>query len=93
MPQTPDAPKETQNPNRPASRPASLAHQFRNSLLGIKVLLEDFHERSVLSSEDTELLNIAIKECSRMQSLIDDMQKCFANEDTDSLPTADQEEG
>ncbi len=91
MPQTPDAPKTTRKPNRPEMRPASLAHQFGNSLLGIKVLLEDFYERSVLCSEDAELLNIAIQECSKMQSMVEDLQKFLTSEDADTLQTSDLE--
>ncbi len=91
MPQTPDQPTTTQKQNRPEKWPASIAHQFGNSLLGVKVLLEDFYERSELSSEDTELLDIAIKECSRMQSMIDDIQKFCENGATDTARTSEQE--
>ena len=83
MPQTPDVPKTILHSKKPEKRPASLAHQLSNSLLGVKVLLEDFYERAVLSSEDTELLNIAIEECRRMQSMIDDLQTFSAREDAD----------
>ena len=91
MPRSPDAPKTTRKPTRPERRSASLAHQFGNSLLGVKVLLEDFRERAVLSSEDTELLNIAIAECSRMQSMVAAMQTCLPGEDADTLQAADRE--
>ncbi len=91
MPQTPDQPTATHKQSRPEKWPASIAHQFGNSLLGVKVLLQDFYERSELSSEDTELLDIAIKECSRMQSMIDDLQKFCENGAADATQRSDQE--
>lgn len=91
MPTNQDQPTTTKKQNRPERWPASFAHQFGNALLGIKVLLEDFYERSVLSSEDTELLDIAIKECSRMQSMIDDIQKFSDNGAADTAKAPDQE--
>jgi signal transduction histidine kinase len=92
MPTTQNQPTATKKKqNRPERWPASFAHQFGNALLGIKVLLEDFYERSVLSPEDTELLDIAIKECSRMQSMIDDIQTFSDNGAADTAKAPDQE--
>ena len=61
---------------------ASIAHEFGNPLLGIKSLLKDFRERSVLPSEDNELVDIAINECGRMQDLISDIYKFYGTGET-----------
>ncbi len=61
---------------------ASIAHEFGNPLLGIKGLLKDFKERSILAGQDNELLEIAIGECDRMQGLIDDIQTFYGAEST-----------
>lgn len=61
---------------------ASIAHEFGNPLLGIKSLLKDFRERSFLPSEDNELVDIAINECSRLQALISDINNFYGTGET-----------
>lgn len=59
---------------------SSIAHEFGNPLLGIRALLKDFRERSVLSTDDDHLLDIAINECGRMQDLIGDIQNFYGDQ-------------
>ncbi len=59
---------------------SSIAHEFGNPLLGIQALLKDFRERSLLSSDDDHLLDIAINECGRMQDLIGDIQNFYGDQ-------------
>lgn len=61
---------------------ASIAHEFGNPLLGIKSLLKDFRERSILPSEDNELVDIALNECGRLQDLISDINNFYGTEKT-----------
>jgi len=62
---------------------ASIAHEFGNPLLGIKALLKDFRERPTFSSEDNELVVIAMNECDGMQNLIRDIQTFYGSEKTE----------
>lgn len=54
---------------------ASIAHEFGNPLLGIRFALRDIQQRSTLSGEDRNLLNLAESECDRMRKLIRDLQQ------------------
>lgn len=72
----------TQKQNALGRLSSSIAHEFGNPLLGIRALLKDFRDRSVLSSEDNTLLNIAISECGRMQDLIGDIQNLYGAQNT-----------
>lgn len=71
--------------------PTSLAHQFANALLGIKILLQDFYERDIFSPEDTELLHSAINECNKLQGMLDEMRQFRGHDDRDSVQTLEQE--
>lgn len=64
---------------------ASIAHEFGNPIIGIRALLNDFNQRLELNQEDTHLLEIAVSECNRMQTLIGDFQHFYNSEKT--VPT------
>ena len=73
---------ETQKQEALGRLSSSIAHEFGNPLLGIRALMKDFRDRSVLSSEDNTLLDIAIGECGRMQDLIGDIQNFYGARNT-----------
>lgn len=54
---------------------ASIAHEFGNPLMGIRYLLEDFHNRLKLQDEDQELLEIGLEECNRMKNLMNELHQ------------------
>jgi len=54
---------------------ASIAHEFGNPLMGIRYLLEDFHNRLKLQDEDHELLEIGLEECNRMKNLMNELHQ------------------
>ncbi|THB76609.1 MAG: PAS domain-containing protein [Desulfobulbaceae bacterium] len=58
---------------------ASIAHEFGNPLLGILSLLKDFATRNSLGKNDKELMDIAISECQRLQSLISDIETFYGS--------------
>ncbi|WP_028584505.1 trifunctional serine/threonine-protein kinase/ATP-binding protein/sensor histidine kinase [Desulfogranum mediterraneum] len=49
---------------------ASIAHEFGNPLLGLKFLISDIDKHEQLSPKRRQLLEIGLKECSRLQALI-----------------------
>ena len=61
---------------------ASIAHEFGNPLFGVRALLKDFCDRSLPTSEDRQLIEIGIKECERMQQLINDINNFYGAEKT-----------
>ena len=61
---------------------ASIAHEFGNPLFGVRALLKDFYDRSLPTPEDHELIEIGIKECERMQQLINDINNFYGAEKT-----------
>ena len=65
---------------------ASIAHEFGNPIIGIRALLKDFNQRLELNQEDTHLLEIAVSECNRMQTLIGDFQHFYDSERTVPTP-------
>jgi len=54
---------------------ASIAHEFGNPLMGVKYLLDDFHQRRNLADGDRQLLELGLEECDRMKKLIRDLQR------------------
>ncbi|MBT8360798.1 MAG: PAS domain S-box protein, partial [Deltaproteobacteria bacterium] len=65
---------------------ASIAHDFGNPLIGIRALLKDFDQRLELNQQDTHLLEIAVSECNRMQTLIGNFQHFYNSKRTFSTP-------
>ncbi len=53
---------------------ASIAHEFNNPLQGILNIISGVKERSTLSLQDTELMEMAVVECNRMKELIKNLQ-------------------
>ena len=53
---------------------ASIAHEFNNPLYGIQNVLKGIKKRAPLENEDADLLNLALKECTRIKELIQDIQ-------------------
>lgn len=49
---------------------AGIAHEIRNPLTGISLLLDDLHDRAQLSGNERELLRKALDEIERMERLI-----------------------
>lgn len=54
---------------------ASIAHEFGNPLMGVKYLLDDFHQRKDISDDDRRLLELGLEECRRMKQLIQNLQR------------------
>lgn len=54
---------------------ASIAHEFGNPLMGIRYLLEDFHNRLKLQKEDQDLIKIGLDECNRMKNLMNELHQ------------------
>ncbi len=53
---------------------ASIAHEFNNPLFGIRNVLGGIKQRAPLDEDDTELVDMALKECDRIKYLIQDLQ-------------------
>jgi len=53
---------------------ASIAHEFNNSLQGVTSIVQGIKKRTDLDHDDTELVDLAIKECHRMRDLIKSLQ-------------------
>lgn len=53
---------------------ASIAHEFNNPLQGVLNIISGVQERSKLSAEDAELMEMAVAECKRMRGLIVSLQ-------------------
>jgi len=49
---------------------AGIAHEIRNPLTGITLLLDDLHDRPVLDQESKEMMGKALNEIERMERLI-----------------------
>jgi len=54
---------------------ASIAHEFNNPLFGIRSVLEGIKMRASFDKEDSELLDLGIRECNRIKDLIVSLQK------------------
>jgi len=53
---------------------ASIAHELNNPLQGVLNVIKGVGRRAVLEPEDTELMEIAVKECERMRDLLKALQ-------------------
>lgn len=53
---------------------ASIAHEFNNPLFGVINVLSGIRRRVKMEAADTELVEMALSECSRMKNLIRDLQ-------------------
>jgi signal transduction histidine kinase len=49
---------------------AGIAHEVRNPLTGISLLLDDLHDRSAFNAEDKEMLSKALSEIERVEWLM-----------------------
>ncbi|MEI6207563.1 MAG: ATP-binding protein [Desulfuromonadales bacterium] len=49
---------------------AGIAHEVRNPLTGISLLLDDLHDRSALHADDKEMLSKALSEIERVERLM-----------------------
>ena len=53
---------------------ASFAHEFGNPLCGIKAVLTSVAQQDALPTENARMVNMALDECERMNSLIQNLQ-------------------
>ena len=53
---------------------ASIAHEFNNPLQSVMSVLKGIAKRAVVEKEDSDLIQSALGECSRMAHLIKDLQ-------------------
>jgi signal transduction histidine kinase/HAMP domain-containing protein len=49
---------------------AGIAHEVRNPLTGISLLLDDLHDRSAINADDKEMLSKALSEIERVERLM-----------------------
>ncbi len=56
---------------------ASIAHEFNNPILGIRNILEQIHSRVPLNDELEELVQLAIKESSRVMDLATKLKQFY----------------
>ncbi|EAT16242.1 HAMP domain-containing protein [Desulfuromonas acetoxidans] len=54
---------------------AGLAHEIRNPLTGISLLLDDLHDRLLHTPKDQELIRRALEEMERLEGLVGDLLK------------------
>lgn len=54
---------------------ASIAHEFNNPLFGIRSVLEGIKKRGSFDKDDSELLDLGIRECNRIKDLIVSLQE------------------
>ncbi|MCD6525748.1 MAG: HAMP domain-containing protein [Desulfuromonas sp.] len=52
---------------------AGLAHEIRNPLTGISLLLDDLHDRLLHTPQDQELIRRALEEMERLEGLVGDL--------------------
>lgn len=52
---------------------AGLAHEIRNPLTGISLLLDDLHDRLLHTPQDQELIRRALQEMERLEGLVGDL--------------------
>lgn len=52
----------------------SLAHELNNPLCGVNAFLERLSRKATLSAPEQQLLDLALEQCSRMKSLLKDIQ-------------------
>ena len=53
---------------------ASFAHEFGNPLMGVRSVLKDLLQRDSCNEDDSFLLQLALEECTKMQSMVNDLQ-------------------
>ncbi len=53
---------------------ACVAHEFGNPLLGLNYLLKDLKEKGRLNKKHSEMVELGVEECRRMQVLIKDLR-------------------
>nr|WP_320115600.1 ATP-binding protein [uncultured Desulfuromonas sp.] len=54
---------------------AGLAHEIRNPLTGISLLLDDLHDRLLHTPQDQQLIRRALEEMERLEGLVGDLLK------------------
>lgn len=59
----------------------SIAHEFNNPIYGIQNIIELIRESEGMSQDSTELLSLALRECSRMASLVRNLQGFYKPSD------------
>jgi signal transduction histidine kinase len=53
---------------------ASIAHEFNNPLQGVTNIIQGVKKRADLDIDDSELMDLALKECHRMRDLVKSLQ-------------------
>ncbi len=53
---------------------ASIAHEFGNPIIGIRNFLKGLKKTAIMNQDDSEMLDLAIKECQRVKDLISNLQ-------------------
>lgn len=65
---------------------AGVAHEVRNPLTGISLMLDDLHDRMVDRPEDQELMRRALEEMEKLETIVNELLDFAANPSTRHVP-------